>query len=97
MKISGITLETVKMYLRVDDDTEDILIESFISAAKDYIVNYTGRTLDELEAYEDISLAILAIVGEMYDNRTVGINDKLNIRVNELIPNLLSRHAFNLL
>lgn len=97
MKLSEINLETTKLYLRVDDDTEDILIEGFISAAKDYVVNYTGRTLDELEAYEEISLAILAIVGEMYDNRTVGINDKLNIRVNELIPNLLSRHAFNLL
>lgn len=97
MKLADIDLSTVKQYLRVDDDDDDKLIEIMFQSAKAFVSDYTGQTLADLGEYEDVVLVVLSIVGEMYDNRTVSVNDKLNVRVNELVSQLIGRHSINLL
>lgn len=87
----------VKEYLRQDGDEDDRLIGAIIEASKSYICNYTGQSINQLEEHEDITIAVLVLIAEFYDNRTVAVNDRLNLRVNTMLESLLGRHSRNLL
>lgn len=97
MKISEINLDIAKEYLRQDDNSDDRIIQLMLDSAKSYVVNFTGATMEQLDEQEDISLAVLLLLAEFYDNRTIAINDKLNLRFNEMLVSLLGRHSINLL
>ena len=57
-------LKDVKLYLRVDDYTEDEVIQGMIDAAKQYIQTGTGVTFDETNARHLLTLKmIVAITG----------------------------------
>lgn len=60
-------LSDVKLYLRVDDYTEDEVIQGMIDAAKQYIQTGTGVTFDETNARHLLTLKM--IVAHWYDNR----------------------------
>lgn len=60
-------LNDVKLYLRVDDYTEDEVIQGMIDAAKQYIQAGTGVTFDETNARHLLTLKM--IVAHWYDNR----------------------------
>lgn len=60
-------LNDVKRYLRVDDYTEDEVIQGMIDAAKQYIQTGTGVTFDETNARHLLTLKM--IVAHWYDNR----------------------------
>lgn len=60
-------LKDVKLYLRVDDYTEDGVIQGMIDAAKQYIQTGTGVTFDETNARHLLTLKM--IVAHWYDNR----------------------------
>lgn len=60
-------LTDVKLYLRVDDYTEDEVIQGMIDAAKQYIQTGTGVAFDETNARHLLTLRM--IVAHWYDNR----------------------------
>lgn len=60
-------LKDVKLYLRVDDYTEDEVIQGMIDAAKQYIQIGTGVAFDETNARHLLTLKM--IVAHWYDNR----------------------------
>lgn len=60
-------LKDVKLYLRVDDYTEDEVIQGMIDAAKQYIQMGTGVAFDETNARHLLTLKM--IVAHWYDNR----------------------------
>lgn len=60
-------LKDVKLYLRVDDYTEDEVIQGMIDAAKQYIQAGTGVAFDETNARHLLTLKM--IVAHWYDNR----------------------------
>ena len=60
-------LNDVKLYLRVDEYTEDEVIQGMIDAAKQYIQTGTGVTFDETNARHLLTLKM--IVAHWYDNR----------------------------
>lgn len=97
MKLSEVNLTFVKEYLRQDNEDDDKLIQLLLDASKNYVVNYTGLPLEQLEQHEDVCIAVLVLVAEFYDNRTISINDKLNLRVNTMLESLLGRHSINLI
>ena len=97
MKLSEIDVPFVKEYLRQDGDEDDKLIEAILEGAKDYIVKYTGQSLKQLEESEDLTIAILVLCAEFYDNRTISVNDRLNLRVNSMLDSLMGRYSINLI
>ncbi len=97
MKLSEIDVPFVKEYLRQDDDEDDKLIGAILEGAKDYIVKYTGQSLELLEDGEDLTIAVLVLCAEFYDNRTISVNDRLNLRVNMMLESLIGRHSVNFL
>lgn len=97
MKLSEIDVPFVKEYLRQDGDEDDKLIGAILEGAKDYIVKYTGQSLEQLEESEDLTIAVLVLCAEFYDNRTISVNDRLNLRVNMMLESLIGRYSVNLL
>lgn len=94
MKISDINITILKNYLRIDGDDDNELLEHIKNASIDYCLHYTGRTLEELEQYNDIPLAVLCICSDLYECREYTTN---NININPAIAQILGSHSNNLL
>lgn len=94
MKVSDISLETVKDYLKVENDIEDTLIDNILTASKSFIKNYTGLTDTELDDKEDISLVVLVLANEMYSNREYTVDKNT---LNPIVVSILNMHSVNLL
>lgn len=67
MKLLELDLSVVKEYLRQDGDEDDRLIQAIIEASKSYVCNYTGQSIDQLEEYEDVTIAVLVLIAEFYE------------------------------
>ena len=93
MVMSAITTQNVADYLRLDDAT-DQLLPDILSAAKNYVLSYTGQTAEELDKYPDISIAVMVLCQDMYDNRSMYV-DKNN--VNRVIDSILGMYRINFL
>lgn len=96
MKISELTISTVKDYIRVDNEDENILIETFLKSAKNYVKNYTGLSDIQMDEKEDLTTAVLILCADMYDNRTATeVNTKT--KVSFVLDSILSMYCINLL
>lgn len=98
MKVSELTIPIIANYCRIMDDdvsdSENLSLEAMKIAALSYARSYTGLSDLEMERHEDITIAILTLIADMYDNRSM-IVDKNN--VNRTAEVILSMHAKNLL
>lgn len=90
MKVSEITTQNVADFLRLDE-TDQILIP-MMAAAKQFIMDYTGLSEDELDDHEDFYIAYMVLVQDMYDNRSMYV-EKANI--NHVVDSILFRHRIN--
>ena len=81
-----ITLEEVKLYLRVEGDAEDTLITSFIFTAEELCEGILRYSLPELSVIpETVKQAVLYAVAQFYEER-----DKVDMKaVLEVMKNLL--------
>ena len=79
------TIEQVKKYLKVDFSDDDDTIMLMIQAAMEYITAAVGK-------YEESSyrmrLILLALVSDMYENRTY-TTDKQSEKTRQFIRNML--------
>lgn len=68
----SITLDEMKLYLRVDDTDEDSLIGNLIEFAKEEIKNSTGFDFESSDGSfgKTYNLAIMVIVTDRYENRS---------------------------
>ncbi len=94
MKVSEINIDIIKNYLRIDGSDDDELLLHILNASIDFCKNYTGRTMQELEQYNDIPLAVLCICSDLYENREYTTS---NININPAIAQILGSHSNNLL
>ncbi|MGI5966758.1 head-tail connector protein [Anaerotruncus rubiinfantis] len=94
MKPSEITPDEVIKYARMDDMDADLSPEALLAAAKAFVKSYTGLTDEELDKHEEISIAILALCTDMYDNRQSTVE---NDKVNRVVETILGLHSVNLL
>lgn len=95
-KVSQITDTDVASYIRLIEVTNDDLItlNNLIGIAKTFIMNYTGRTEEELDNYQDFVIVVLILCQDMWDNRTLYV-DKTNL--NKVVETILGMHSVNLL
>ena len=94
MNYSKLNIDILKEYLRLDSDDDNKLLEMILIASKEFVKSYTGLDETALESIEEITVAILALSAEMYDNRQFTV-DKDNI--NPVIKTILGMHSVNLL
>ena len=95
-KISEITQTDLVDYLRISelDSSQTQLLTTIQAAATNYIVGVTNLSLAALDNYPDLTLALYALVQDMYDNRTIYV-DKANI--SDTVSTILNMYRTNLL
>lgn len=96
-KVSQITASDVAEYLRIPDtltQADTNTLNNLIGIAKAFISNYTGRSIDELDNFQDFVIVCLVLVQDMYDTRTLYVDDS---NLNQVVESILGMHSVNLL
>lgn len=97
-KVSDITYNDVADYIRLnveEGDTEEInTLNTLINISKTFISNYTGRTTEELDNFQDFVIVVLILCQDMWDNRTLYVD---NSNLNKVVETILGMHSVNLL
>ena len=74
---------------------EDLaLIQSMQAASVAYACGQTGLTTEELDNFEYITIAVLDVISDMWENRSLTID---RTAPNTLVDNILFMHSTNLL
>ena len=81
-------------YLKLDEpDDDDIkFAQTCLDAAKSFIRGQTGLDDEQIDAYEDITIAVLVLTQDMYDNRRLYV-EKSN--VNKVVDSIIYQYAEN--
>lgn len=94
MKVSEIDLPTLKQYLRVDGDDDDILLTAYLDSAKEYMTSYLGCSIADLDKYAPLAVVAMAIVADAYEVRQF---TSTTITKNPLIEQMLAMYCDNFL
>ena len=96
MKISEVNVQNIIDYLRISEPTQSDtdFISAIIVSAKNYISQYTGYTIAELDNYEDVTIALYVLCQDMYDTRSLYVQ---NNNANRVVESILNLHSINLL
>ncbi len=97
MRISDLTVATTKKYIRAEDgDVQSEILQLAMESARSYIRSYTGLNEHELDDIEEMALAFLVLVQDMYDNRAMSTDGKY-ATPNKTVQTILDMHRRNLL
>ena len=94
MKVSELTLNTIKQYLRLDGNNDDILLQMLLDASVQYCTSYMGCTKADLEKYEDVTVVILGLISDSYEVRQFTTS---TITLNPIMQGVLDLHCGNFL
>lgn len=95
MKISDVTIDYICEHLRDDpDNLQRELVEGDMDAAKQYILSYTGLTVEEIDDLPDMTTAYLVLIQDMYDRRSMDSDGK---SANLTVASILNMHTRNLI
>ena len=94
--VSQITAQDVADYLRISEVTQDDTntLNTLLTVAKAYIVQYTGQTLENLDTLQDIIIVVFILCQDMWDNRVLYVESS---NVNKVVESILGLHSVNLL
>lgn len=89
-------VEVVKQFLRIEDDEDDLYLETIvIPSAIAYVTTRTGIPVEEISNYKDITTALLLLCSMNYDFRNGMTSGQL--KENPIITSILNSHRRNLL
>lgn len=98
MKLSEMQESMVLNHLRLHpdfvSDEDKAYVEALKSASVAFVEEYCGIDSAYMDAHEEIAVAVLVLIGDMYDNRTRYV-DKANL--NRTVETILSLHDHNLI
>lgn len=92
MRLSEITINEVKNYLRIIDTDDDSLLAIILAAATSYILSYTTLTPAEADVIPELSIALMCLCADMYDTRTSQVS---NDKQNPIVKTILNMHRRN--
>lgn len=95
-KISEITYQDVAEYIRLCEVTQDDqnTLTNLINISIDYISKYTGVAVENLDNYNDMVIVVFILCQDMWDNRTMYVD---NSNLNKVVETILGLHCINLL
>ena len=95
MKFSEVNIYDLISYCNAyDDESTKKDMKVILEGVKSYIKSYTGLNDEEVDDIEDLTLVLLAISADMFDNREFTIE---NNKVNSLYKSILDMHSMNYL
>jgi hypothetical protein len=94
--ISQITAQDVAEYIRISELTQDDIntLNTLLTVAKAYVTKYTGKTIEDLNNEQDVIIVVLVLCQDMWDNRTLYVDES---NVNKVVDSILGLHSVNLL
>nr|DAR06582.1 MAG TPA: head tail connector [Caudoviricetes sp.] len=98
MKVSELQPSDVIRYMRLDEDGEEEL-PLYLDAAVHYVSSALGLPVsadgieDCLDNHPDITIAVLALCGDMYDNRSVYVDGAV---MNRTVETVLAMYNANI-
>lgn len=97
MKVSDITTTDLAAHLRLDS-ADDALLRPMLAAARDYVRGETGLTDAEIDEHEELAIAVMVIVQDLYDNRayTDTNSGQSGPHANLVVSSILGHHRVNL-
>lgn len=95
MKISEVTDRIINDYCGISEEEASDLVEVMKPAALAYIRAYTGLTDEEIETHEDLTIAYLLLINDMYSQRDYTLSWQK--QVNPTVDLILRSHAINYL
>lgn len=95
MKISEVTTAVVKDYINAPYETEQV-INMLVTAAKSYILQQTGINKDKLDEYEDLTIVLLILCADFYDQRQFIMDSNNGVPTNVIVESILGQYSFNL-
>ena len=95
-KVSDITAQDIAEYLRLPDVTASDLqtLNNLIGISKTFISNYTGRSLEELDDYQDFVIVAFILCQDMWDTRSLYVDTS---NLSHVVETVLGMHSVNLL
>ena len=103
MKVSDVSIADLKQYANIYHNEDDNLFATILDACKQFISTYTGLPLiddpvnnitDSVDDHDDLTIALMVLSNEMYDNRAFVVD---NTKLNFVIKQILDSHSVNLL
>lgn len=98
MKVSKITQGVILNHLREEEenlDCEDLnLLDVMKTASVEFCKSQTGLSDEELDKHEDITIAVLTLISDMWDNRSMMVQKN---NVNMIVNAILGMHRTNLI
>lgn len=100
-KVSEITENEIANYLRISEisEQEKLELKTYLNIAKNYISNYTGiseksdnKEIETLDSYSDFVIVVYVLCQDMYDNRTMYVDNK---SINKTVQTILDMHTRN--
>ena len=92
MKISRVKNDTIAAHCHAPVD--DPMLKVYWDAAVQHVLGYTGLTIKEADKHEDLTVAALVLVSDMYYNRSYHVASE---KVNNIVDSFMSSHDYNLL
>lgn len=95
-KVSEITVSDLTNYLRITElsSSDTSLLTSILEAAKNFVLSYTGRNIEDADTFPEFTIAVLVLSEDMYDKRTYSIDKS---EANKVVESILGLHSINLL
>lgn len=94
MKVSELTLDTIKQYLRIDGNDDDMILNMLLDSAVQYCTSYMGCTKEDLEKYDDVTVVVLALISDSYEVRQFTTS---TVTLNPIMQGVLDLHCGNFL
>lgn len=93
-KVSDITYSDIASYIRLSEvsTSEQNYLTTLINISKDFISKYTG--ISDLDNYPDLIIVVFVLCQDMYDTRTLYVD---NSNLNKVVDTILGMHSINLL
>lgn len=98
MRVSEVTPKYLADYMRYDEleESEHLILETVLKAAMNYVKSYTGLSEEEIDKHEDITIAVIIIAVDMFENRNLYLDYKYR-EMNKAVECILNMHSINLL
>lgn len=92
MKVSELTLDIIKQYLRIDGNDDDILLQMLLASSIQYCTSYMGCTTEDLNKYDDVMIVVLSLIADSYEVRQFTTS---TITLNPVMQGVLDLHCSN--
>jgi hypothetical protein len=99
MKISELTTEIIADYLRIDtpDSVQAREVEMAKDGAVQFVKDYTAQDDDFINSRDDITLAVLILTADFYENRQFTTAGNRTNNINKAVESILAMHSVALI